>query len=83
MTATVTKRVGGWVLEWDPARPGGVWAIPRHLRRATRADRGVMYETGAMGWDWPDRTPAYVRDAAPSFLARCQGNHNNAERGNQ
>ena len=88
MTATVSKRVGGWVLEWDPARPAGVWAVPTFLVAGgcrARSDRGVMvtYPDGVMAWDWPERTPAYVRRAAVSFLISCQQNHNHAERGNE
>lgn len=90
-TLKITKRVGGWVLEWEPYRPNTVWAIPEHLKTFKRADSGILYGTSwvdevpsyHMGWDWPDSTPAYVRQVAPAFIIQCQTQHNATERGNQ
>lgn len=68
-----TKRVGNWILEWDPKRPHGVWAVPEYLKTIKLTDRGVMYDDGRMGWDRPESTPASVRNAAPQFIRKCQG----------
>lgn len=88
-TLKQTKRVGGWVLEWEPYRPNTVWAIPQHLKTFKPCSSGIMYGTTwvegvpsyPMGWDQP-MPPAYVRKAAPAFIIQCQQQHN-AERGNQ
>lgn len=79
-----TRRVGGWVLEWEPHRPNTVWAIPQHLKTFKRASSGTYYgqatsTRAALGWDLP-LPPAYVRKAAPAFIIQCQQQHN-AERG--
>lgn len=81
-TLKKTKRVGGWVLEWEPYRPNSVWAIPEHLKTGLgRASNGIYYgedSTQQMGWDHPV-PPAYVRKAAPAFIIQCQQQH--TERG--
>lgn len=82
-TLKQTKRVGGWLLEWEPHRPATVWAIPEYLKRWKRSDSGILYDNGAMAWDWPDSTPAYVRQVAPAFIVECRTQHNATERGNQ
>ena len=74
-----TRRVGGWVLEWEPHRPHSVWAIPEHLQTFKPCSSGILYGTTwvegrpsySMGWDQP-MPPAYVRKAAPLFILKCQ-----------
>lgn len=83
-TLKITKRVGGWVLEWEPYRPNTVWAIPQHLKTFKRASSGTYYgqatsTRAAIGWDLP-LPPAYVRQVAPAFVLQCQTQHN-TERG--
>jgi hypothetical protein len=66
------RRVGNWVLEWASIRPATVWAIPQHIKNIPCGSSGILYHDGTMGWDNPYRVPAYVRNVAPSFVARCQ-----------
>jgi hypothetical protein len=73
MDTTVTMRVGAWILEWKPARPNTVWAIPERLKGFKRSDSGILYDDGTMAWDFPDSTPPYVRSVAPQFVRKCQG----------
>ena len=70
---TITRRVGGWVLEWDSTRASTAWAVPEHLKTTVIGGHGVMYDDGTMAWDNPYKVPAYVRNAAPQFIRRCQG----------
>jgi hypothetical protein len=80
-TLKQTRRVGGWLLEWHPSRPGLVWAIPEYLKTWKRSSSGVYYgedSSPRMGWDLPI-PPAYVRQVAPAFVIQCQTQHN--ERG--
>ena len=73
-TLKQTRRVGGWLLEWHPSRPGLVWAIPEYLKTWKRSSSGVYYgedSSPRMGWDLPI-PPAYVRQVAPAFLIQCQ-----------
>lgn len=67
-----TKRIGNWILEWQPERPSLVWAIPQYTKTLTRGDSGIMYDDGTMAWDYPDMTPLSVRTAAPQFIRKCQ-----------
>lgn len=67
------KRVGNWILEWDSSRPATVWAIPEYLKTIKRSDSGILYDNGAMAWNWPESTPLYVRNAALPFIIKCQG----------
>jgi hypothetical protein len=70
---TVTfRRVGNWILEWESTRPNTVWAIPEYLKLITYSDSGILYDSGTMAWNYPERIPAYVRNAAPSFIVKCQ-----------
>jgi hypothetical protein len=73
MTNTETKRVGNWVLEWDSTRPSSVWAIPEYLKTIKYSDNGIMYDDGTMAWNFPERIPQSVRNAAPQFIRKSQG----------
>ena len=74
MDRTVTlKRVGNWILEWESTRPNTVWAIPEYLTSTVTGGNGIMYDDGTMAWDNPYKVPAYVRNAAPQFMRKCQG----------
>lgn len=78
-TLKVSKRVGGWLLEWEPHRPATVWAIPEYLKTWKRSSSGIYYGEDSnprMGWDLPI-PPAYVRTAALSFIQQI----NTHERG--
>lgn len=69
------KKVGGWLLEWNTDRPSIVWAIPEYLKTIKRSDSGILYNNGAIAWDWPDSTPLYVREAAHRFIVKCRNEH--------
>ena len=70
---TITRRVGGWVLEWDSTRASTAWAIPEHLKTTVIGGHGIMYDDGTMAWDNPYKVPEYVRGVAPQFIRKCQG----------
>jgi hypothetical protein len=72
-TTWTSKRVGNWVLQWEPTRPKTVWAVPEYLVSAVCGCSGIMYDDGTMAWDNPYKVPAYVRNAAPQFVRKCQG----------
>ena len=73
MEKKIIRKVGAWILEWDSARPNTVWAIPEYLKGFKRSDSGILYDNGNMAWDYPDSTPAYVRNVAAQFVRKCQG----------
>lgn len=66
------QKVGGWLLEWRSDRPHTVWAIPEYLKTIKRSDSGILYDNGAMAWNWPESTPAYVRHTAYQFIVKCR-----------
>jgi hypothetical protein len=78
------KRVGGWLLEWHPSRPGLCWAIPEYLKTFRQCESGVMYDDGRIAWDTHWGVPQYVKSKVSAFIIECQQKHNTtteAERG--
>jgi len=67
----VQKKVRDYVLEWSADRPHLVWVIPQH-KTFIRSQSGIQYDSGAMGWDYPEILPQYVLKVAPRFLAKCR-----------
>jgi hypothetical protein len=47
--------------------------VPEYLVSAVCGCSGIMYDDGTMAWDNPYKVPAYVRNAAPQFMRKCQG----------
>lgn len=71
---TVTlRRVGNWILEWDSTQPRTVIAHGEYMKINVMATNGIMYEDGTFAWEYPERLPARVRNAAPQFIRKCQG----------
>jgi hypothetical protein len=83
-TLKQTRRVGGWLLEWHPSRPGLCWAIPEYLKTFRRCESGIMYDDGRIAWDTHYGVPQYVKSKVSAFIIECQQKHNTtteAERG--
>ena len=72
-TTIQTQRVGNWLLAWDLQKPNTVHAIPEFTKTRTFSDSAIMYEDGTMAWNFPERIPQSVRNAAPQFIRKSQG----------
>ena len=67
------RRVGDWVLEWNSESPRTVLAHPEYLKINRMTCDGLLWDSGVIAWDYPERVPAYVRNVAAGFVRKCNG----------